>query len=185
MQSSSVIVLLLVSVVVCLLSVSSVSADGSIQPFVDQYCDNPTANATLIPIVSSPECQWVTINDVALSFRYECFAYSNMSMAFWYNTTEYCLGQPDVSVATVESSSACTVATYDDPEDHVLFYAQFSCYADWSTPQKHSGAEGVKRLAGRSAQEANIVPQLSALLPALKNTALERMVRQIEQLKDQ
>ena len=112
----------------------TVSADGSIQPFVDSNCQHPLApNATNIDLVSDTDCQHTkdsTGNPVA--FTYFCNA-TNFDLSFWYNYT-YC-STTDAATWHVESddlSSWCPVAMYEDDENKLFFYATLRCTADWT-----------------------------------------------------
>ena len=192
MRSSSFIVLFLSFLVLCVVSPFLVSADGAIQPFIDQYCDSAVANATLIPVVSAPGCQWMTINDMAVSFSYQCNAYANFSLAFYVNSSVYCGGEPDWSITSTSLSSSCSVATYDDPSNHVLFYASVSCSANWPAhPQLEDGVDKLQNVERNNVQRAHGLPQqlnlteLSNALPNVKDSALQRMMHLIQQHKKQ
>ena len=181
MRSSSFVLLFLASILVCLLSASCVSADGSIQPFQDEYCSDPSGNITLIPIVSSPQCQWVTANDMLISFSYQCNSYSNFSLAFYVNASVKCAGSPDWSVTSTSLSNGCSVATFDDPNNHVLFYAQFQCAASWpSDSNLIEGVDKLRQVASSEAQKAQSIPQLSGLMSHVKHSALSKLVRQMQ-----
>lgn len=190
MQSSSLLLLFLAALLVCLLTPSTVSADGSIQPYIDMSCTQPTGNISRIGIVTSPECQWVTINgDLPISFQYECNAYANFSLSVWSNSTDYCEGEPDFSLTSTNLASYCSTATYADANNHVLFYAELSCTADWQSPNtpslKQAAVNSVQRRAQSSVEAVRMIPQLTNLLPHMKNSALDRLARQLKQQKEQ
>ena len=122
MRSSTFLLLCLSCLLLCLLSPAAVQADGSIQPYIDSYCDHPTANATLIPVVSGDKCQWLQVSDGEVSFSYQCDPWGNFSLTFWSpknNVSSYCAGTPDWSISALDIFNTCPVATYDDPNNHV------------------------------------------------------------------
>ena len=135
MQSSTRLCLLglLVALLTVCAAFTSVSADGSIQPFVDQSCSRPLANATNISLVSGPDCQHTKDSSGnTVSFIYFCNS-TDFQLSFWYNYT-FCA---DVEAATwhVESDSRlsyCPVALYEDADDRLYFYADLECTTDWA-----------------------------------------------------
>jgi len=124
-----------------------------------------------------------------VSFSYWCNSYTNFSLSVYVNTSPYCVGDADFSITSTNLDSYCSVATYDDPNNHVLFYGQFSCAGNWQSPHATSeltaGVSNIRQVAAGNVEAARMIPQLSGLLPHVKNSALEKLVRRLEQKKEQ
>ena len=179
MRSSSVIAVCLLVLVACmsLSGLRGVSADGSIQPFNDEYCSSPIANATNVGVVSSPQCQWTTSGTNVQSFSYQCYPgqNGNFSLTMWMNANGPCNGVPDFSITTQFGSGggACAVATYQDPNTNVEFYGQFYCWGNWPTAATAAAEEA-------SAANKNLLQSLSSLIPPSPSSAIHRLAQQIE-----
>ena len=198
MRSSFLVVVCALLFVVCSMFVARVSADGSIQPFIDVECQRPLANVSTIPMVATPNCQYVTAHDgTVTAFSYQCNVPSNIqsgnfSFALWSNASSYnpCIGAPDWSItATQVFTQDCSVATYDDAGNSVSFYAEIQCYAIWPKQEEERGASGVAEAEravknveqiATSAQQ-DIVHTLAALVPRGKSSAIHRLAQQLKE----
>ena len=121
--------LLLLLLVLCTVPIS-LSANGSIQPFFDAYCQSPRANATHIPYTSSTDCQH-TKNSAGtpIALLYHCNS-TGFQLAHWYNSTQCSsVGQATSRLVTGAIGSGCPVVRYEDAGDSFLFYAHIECYS--------------------------------------------------------
>ena len=181
MRSASVIAVCLLVLVACmsLSGMRGVSADGSIQPFKDNQCQTAAANVTLIPIVSWPGCQWVTVHDTLIAFSYLCYPgqYGNFSMSFWTNSSidDPCYGTQDFSINSQfgEYGYNCATANYQDANTNVAFYAELQCYASWS----EAAPEQVTEQSATAPE--SLLHALTSLIPQTKSSAIHRLARQI------
>ena len=188
MRSISAVVLCMFLFVVCSVVIGRVSADGSIQPFMDSECQSPLANATNIPMVSSPDCQWLTVDNTQISFSYQCYngQSGNFSLVLWTNASAPCNGLADfeITASFAAQGQGCAVADYEDANNNVHFYGQIYCYATW--PPAIAGAGTVAEVAWRGVEQTaraqkDMVHTLAALVPQGTNSAIHRLAQLLKQ----
>lgn len=164
--------LCLLGLLVALLSLSTllspVSADGSIQVFVDANCNYPLANATAISFVSAADCQHTKDSQGnPIAFLYYCNS-SHFELTLWDNSSD--CSTIDVATWHVQSDQLlnfCPVAVFEDPEDKLFFYSQLQCTTQWSTDGGSEEAEAVS-LEPFLALRRKVVKQTQRMIDVLR-----------------
>ena len=168
MQSSSRLCLLgiLLALLALCTTFSSVSADGSIQAFIDSACSRPLDNATTISFVSDLSCQ--NTRDSSgnpIAFIYFCNT-TNFDLTFWYNATS-CLSAEEATwhVESDQLLTYCPVALYEDADDKLFFYSTLQCTASW--PAQHDTGKAIS-LESFKAITKRVVQQTQQTINALQ-----------------
>jgi len=126
-------------------SFSTVSADGSIQAFIDQSCNVPITDAINITLVSNPGCQHTKDSQGnPIAFTYYCNQ-SHFELTFWDNSTD-CAETVDATwhVQSDALLSWCPVAVYEDADDKLFFYSSLQCETQWATQPAPGGQVSLK-----------------------------------------
>ena len=152
--SSTLVTLVLGLLLAFCAAPSPASADGSIQPFYDEWCLTPLANASRLSIVSSPECQYTKDSaGTPIAFTYNCDK-ANFTLAVYHNAT-YCGPTATYTLQSMERAANCPVATYQDADNYLSFYASVLCSAD--REQASADVDAVSPFDSLTALEESVV----------------------------